>query len=135
MQPDPTTLIFVDTLYSSDFENHFEKSDSLIVKSGKYAVNMIDENVNITMKDLKEFDLRKGDWLKVSLDCFTNVEGFMFINAPKFVLEFKEFESSRTIWNQSFPTALISNESNSIWFTGKPKEWQNVTYFRIFHTQ
>ncbi|HQV67177.1 MAG: hypothetical protein IPO26_12900 [Saprospiraceae bacterium] len=129
MQPDPTTLIFVDTLYSSDFENHFEKSDSLIVKSGKYAVNMIDENVNITMKDLKEFDLRKGDWLKVSLDCFTNVEGFMFINAPKFVLEFKEFESSRTIWNQSFPTALISNESNSIWFTGKPKEWQNVTYF------
>lgn len=129
IQPDISNLKLVDTLYQTDFEEIKENVDSMVVHSGKTSFNMENQDVNITMMDLKDFKLEKGDWLKVSLDAHIDKEGFWFVNLPKFVLEFKKEESSISIWKQSSPTALINNETNSIWFTGRPKKWERITYF------
>jgi len=129
IQPDLAKLKLVDTLYQSDFEALKENVDSIIVYSGKYSINMENQDINITMMNLKDFNLQKEDWLKVSLDAYVDMDGFWFFNLPKFVLEFKEHDSSENIWKQSNPIALINNETNSIWFTGQPKKWERVTYF------
>lgn len=129
VQPNESNFVIQDTLYQSDFENIKNHTDSILVKSGKYSINMEAENIDITMMDLKSFDLKKGDWLRVRLDAHIDKDGFWFVNLPKFILEFKEYESSRTIWNSACPTALIGNVDNSIWCTGIPKRWERITYF------
>ncbi len=129
IQPDSEKLFLVDTLFYSNFEESVENKDSLVVKTGKYSLNMHDEEVKIVMKKLSGYEIDKGDWIKVTVDCFIENTDFYFLDLPKLVLKFKEDENSRTIWNQASPTALIGNKNNSIWYTGKAKEWQRVTYF------
>jgi hypothetical protein len=129
LQPNTNDLTLVDTLFFTNFDNIKENADTITIFSGKASINMETQDINISMMDLQYFNLRNGDWLKVSMDAYIDKDGFWFFNLPMFALEFKKQEDARGIWKHSNPTALINNSSNSIWFTGQPKKWEKVTYF------
>lgn len=129
IQPDPTSLTLVDTLYQTDFESMHENIDTLRKTSGKNSLNMAGERVGITTLELDKFALKKGEWIKVTMHVYLESEWVWFGNLGKFVLAFLKNGESIAPWNDARPTAMYKNVHHTIWHSGQVGEWGQVSYY------
>lgn len=129
-QPDTSKILFNKNLYFNDFESDTSINvDSINVKFGKKSLNLENGHIDISKIDLKDENIKKGDWLNVSLDVFLQSEGVSFYDLGKIVIILKNKSNDEYSWRESKPTALFDNKDNSIWYSGRPNIWGNVNYF------
>ena len=92
-------------------------------------MNLDKEHIVLTSINLNNLGVKKGDWIKVTMDVCLFSDNISYYNLPKFILLYKKNGEGIGTWKDSKPIALVENNENSIWYAGKPRSWGNVYYF------
>jgi len=129
IQPDESNIGFVKNLYQNDFESDSINIDTINKISGLKSLNLDKEHIVLTSINLNNLGVKKGDWIKVTMDVCLFSDNISYYNLPKFILLYKKNGEGIGTWKDSKPIAFVENNENSIWYAGKPRSWGNVYYF------